>query len=476
MSGHDLTRLNLNTYEEGGSSHHLQDSVSRTSRASTRRLIDQLDSSTPRPRRASSRRSSTPNLEDDGQAEEDTQTRDFLGRFGRQRSNVSSAALHGDESGAEVVRPIRPARFRRAPRHVEQVVAGEHDYGHFNQQYFPDQDRYHQEMHIYSGQHYPTLYAGGIGHGAHTDYGTSQGHAFDYHANPHHSMQGMSGSHLPLQEADEQHEAPNDDHVLRHGEEVVEANTQDANVPAMVIPVPDEVYEYKFRVDPATELHAQEDVAVYEWLQEAQTFVIMDRIRRIRPYTSETIRARLRELMDGPFAIAALGDDEVAMENKIVTLFPMEARRRRDGWIPWMNGFTNAQRRRVIDVLAKATSQATDFLLEMFQKYRVTHETAHHILYNCNNSLEVLAYAREKGLIFREVPRQTPWRMGLSQLQRMALVQRLGTVINAGEMHIKDLLARHVRTVGYGKTLLQIEDEQTFANVAESIRTGTFLW
>ncbi|UZJ50865.1 hypothetical protein CBS101457_000185 [Exobasidium rhododendri] len=175
-------------------------------------------------------------------------------------------------------------------------------------------------------------------------------------------------------------------------------------------------YEYTLQVDPALHL-ANYNGLVFDFLDEFQHMIIIEQVRQIRAYKVDTIRQGLLARMKGPEAVAMLGKDVNKIEDAVYSIFPDIYSRK------WMEGFDNAYRRQVIDLLAAATGQATDLLRDGFITAGVTPVVAAGVL-DAPTPEARREYAERKGLIFDRWSRQANWRKGLNNVQREALLQR----------------------------------------------------
>ncbi|UZJ50891.1 hypothetical protein CBS101457_000211 [Exobasidium rhododendri] len=197
---------------------------------------------------------------------------------------------------------------------------------------------------------------------------------------------------------------------------------------------------------------------VYKGLSEDQTLLIVDRIMQIRPYMNDTIRRYLRTNLDVVLARELLSDDIRVVETAIDILYPTERRKRRRG-DPWMTGLTNAERRHVIERLARATQQREDHLRAMFLREKVTPETARRIL-DAANEEDCARIAASHGLIMPPKPGLAPWAKGLSQIQKRALQCRITAFAPAllGDSQSWSLLDSSHAPSGFGLTLLRASD------------------
>ncbi|UZJ50796.1 hypothetical protein CBS101457_000116 [Exobasidium rhododendri] len=228
-------------------------------------------------------------------------------------------------------------------------------------------------------------------------------------------------------------------------------------------------YEYTLQVDPGTQID-DPHALVYTILNDDQKLLIMDRIRQIRPFCSDTIRRKMHDKLTGAMALRLLSSDPIAVDDAVEKFYGIKASRRGpkdEVWTPWMEGLTNAQRRAVIEILAEATSQATDRLREQFLSKRVTPEVAKGVL-DQHTPEEVQAYARDHGLLFQRGVGHLPWNLGLSHLQRTALQQRLEGE-NIPKKKYSSLMERYVYPPGWGKAMLRARPG-AFREVVDKLR------
>ncbi|UZJ50797.1 hypothetical protein CBS101457_000117 [Exobasidium rhododendri] len=473
------TRLNLgniNTapfnYDDSPPRHH---GGSRTSRLDNRALQrhGHDGSHTSRPiRPARFRRGPTQHVEDDVQETQGDGTRDLLGRFQRQRSIVNDESFEDvqERPGRVRGRRHRESSQRRQDDDEQGPVTGQYSHGHVHDhnshQYDYGQGSHQFEYGSGSGSaaevHVDPLLYGGIPHSYdYSDSGHLSGAMDHLSAVYAQTMSLGSSSQAPLafqhqQTPSAQHDVP-DTYIAAQP-----TLPQIINVPPIgeqefcPMPQQEEDYEYVLQVKDASGLAGYADVLVYGYLNNTQTLLITDRIRQIRPFHSDTIRVKLRGMMNGPLAVDLLSDDRDTMEAAVDRVYGLHTRKRGTRY-SWMDGFNNEKRRRVIEVFADATDTPPDRLLDAFLRWEVTPDVAQHIL-DLPNSEAVLRFAEENDMILPKWAGHMPYKKGLSFVQRQALLQRIQFATGNTIEYVRERLGTPFLPAGWGKAMLKAND------------------
>ncbi|UZJ50862.1 hypothetical protein CBS101457_000182 [Exobasidium rhododendri] len=224
-------------------------------------------------------------------------------------------------------------------------------------------------------------------------------------------------------------------------------------------------WEYTLRV--SSDVHVEEDNDnVYDYLDKNQKMLITDRIQQIRPYSESGIRKTLISYMTTTIAQALLSDNEQHVESAVNALYPIEMRKSGTSYTPWMTGFTNAQRRQIIEEFAEATLQSVDDLRNLFLRRMMSPEQAVEI--HLATPQQRLAIAHRDALILPVNKRHLPWQRGLSKVQRRAVVQRMRITARISESYCYELFQR-IAEPGYGLTMLRANDAE-FKEIMNELR------
>ncbi|UZJ50794.1 hypothetical protein CBS101457_000114 [Exobasidium rhododendri] len=378
-------------------------------------------------------------------------TVDLLGRLQRQRS-VSAV----EEYGSRRERRDRPdvghrRRGRVARENFGQEVNLQADMATTNQARMnPSMYGDHPFSHGHYGEGQPST---GIDHSL-ASYGENM-----HSASPDPTLNLLSSMDRTNRGASSYFTSPGHDQRIpsetdpfTHGELFQEPQPGQSYIPLLVA---GDKYEYKLRVPSVLQL-ANNLGKVYSLLDENQKLLIMDRVRQIRPLGSESIRKRLRERLTGPLAISMLCNDQKQVDDAVDGLFHIYEMTRGADYVPWMDGLSYDDRREVIELLAEATQQPSDVLREYFVRAKIGPEVARAILDLPNNEMR-RRYAEERGFILNNTDRQMPWKVGLSHLQRSALLQRMTSMreVSLTKEQCWDFLGRQYIPIGWGKMMLK---------------------
>ncbi|UZJ50898.1 hypothetical protein CBS101457_000218 [Exobasidium rhododendri] len=204
-------------------------------------------------------------------------------------------------------------------------------------------------------------------------------------------------------------------------------------------------------------------------LSDDQKIFIVDRIHQIRACTMEYIQQKCRYKLNIDTARNLLSEDEHTLDAAAEKLFT-DKYKKKGGVYPWMRGFNNEQRRYIIRKLAEATRQKPDKLRELFLAKRVTHEVADQIL-RAPTLQDCESIAQEYNLHVAVNTKEGRWQRGLSQVQRLAVQQRM---INTSRVKDRDaayaILGRPDVPMGYGRVVLRA-DEAKFRIIMDWFRT-----
>ncbi|UZJ53694.1 hypothetical protein CBS101457_003014 [Exobasidium rhododendri] len=214
-------------------------------------------------------------------------------------------------------------------------------------------------------------------------------------------------------------------------------------------------WEYELLVDATFPFHSWTDL-VYKDLSDHQRHYILDRIHRSRPYKLDSIRQRLSERLSMQLALDFLRGDEKRLETAIDTLFP-SSRKKKGVHSTWMDGLSKSDRLLVVQKMAEATEQGADDIRELFLDREISPAEAAKVLASpledCKN------FADQHTLYVQAGKRKKPWQHGLSYIQQLALLQRLGSTSGMrGKEEVRRLMSHARIPKGYGKTMLRADD------------------
>ncbi|UZJ50876.1 hypothetical protein CBS101457_000196 [Exobasidium rhododendri] len=192
------------------------------------------------------------------------------------------------------------------------------------------------------------------------------------------------------------------------------------------------------------------------------------------PFDAMRLRYHIAANMTEQLANRLLGDDPDLVDQAAQTLFSpllLQEASRYGTSHSWMTGLSYNGRREVIRRLAEVTLQAADKLREHFITNRVSHGVARAIL-SATYAEDIQILAMHNGLILPVDDTKThkPWKKGLTELQRLALRQRM---IHAGISTIPicyHLLGKKKVPEGYGLLMLKASNED-FATIVAALRS-----
>ncbi|UZJ50833.1 hypothetical protein CBS101457_000153 [Exobasidium rhododendri] len=224
--------------------------------------------------------------------------------------------------------------------------------------------------------------------------------------------------------------------------------------------IPQDAKEYTLQYEPGYTYTDSHEKEVYSKIGSDRRLVAADQIHRIRPYKMEYIRQQLRrKFMTAPLANELLSQDQHRVEAAVDVIFPMDDNTSRS-FVPWMTGFSNAKRIQIVEKLAGATRQGADQLRELMIDSKTTPEEASRIL-NARTPEEVRGIARMMNL-YHVQDADKGWAMGMSEMQRKALLQRM---LLHGQTHPNmryAYLSKDKVPEGYGLHMLRVDDAEFF--------------
>ncbi|UZJ50886.1 hypothetical protein CBS101457_000206 [Exobasidium rhododendri] len=213
--------------------------------------------------------------------------------------------------------------------------------------------------------------------------------------------------------------------------------------------------EFPYQFDSTIQYFNDPKAKIYYDLTKDQRTVIADRIRQVRPYNVEAIRKKLVDHMTRSLAVSMLGDDVVMMDEAINRIYPIDLRKERATFTPWMMGLSNSERRLVIKKFAEATQQRSDELLDLFLESEVSPRQARNILQGSMDDCR--AMAERDGLYVVKTLRSKPWQQGVGYLQRGALLQRM-MFYGVKEDYCYKILVRPFVPDNYGMVMLRADN------------------
>ncbi|UZJ50868.1 hypothetical protein CBS101457_000188 [Exobasidium rhododendri] len=239
-------------------------------------------------------------------------------------------------------------------------------------------------------------------------------------------------------------------------------------------PIPPPSYEYTLQA--GTNVDCPRDaVSVYAMMSREQRLVVVEKIAQTRPLVLSRIQQFITKHLTADQAETLLREDNeradaVALQliptpNTIIRQHPAHTMN------TWMTGLENWQKREVVRRLAEVTLQPSDKLREFLLQANITPEIALKVL-AAQSVEEIWGLVQEHGLTFLpgeavQTHHFKPWQKGLSNIQRLALRQRMAHYMNRDDRYCYQLLLT-ITENGGGLKMLKAEPHK-FAEIMNGL-------
>jgi hypothetical protein len=235
-------------------------------------------------------------------------------------------------------------------------------------------------------------------------------------------------------------------------------------------PIPSGEHEYTYNTDHYVQSADDNDLVFIDMPDDVREF-IQDRLASIRPFRPEVILERIAFYLTAKLARELLSAEDTMIWRAAKELLPDNLLLSVDGSIPvtWMTGLKPAERREVIRRLSQVTLQNSDRLKSFLLETDVSPLVAQGILH-APYSEGIWAIALNFRLFLspervRNGRTPKPWHLGLGEVQKLALFQRMRPFMNISmpkkeRQTCTNLLGKPKVKSGYGFDLLNVGGDQ----------------